>query len=248
METPPILALESCHHQRWHFGRFSYLEAPRPDCGLLLVLRGGIQYISQETVLELQPMELVWLPKGSRYEARFQPDTEDLLLNFRILEEAKQTIITPVRLLSDASALVESMTHCVEAEQDPLEAMSRFYSFCRELEHFLYPKSADDVLIEQAKLRLSEANCPPLEELSKQLSISPSGLRQKFKSAVGISPAQFRQHARVEQAKELLLSTDLPAVTVAEVCGYCDSAYFHKSFCRATGMTPTAYRNSHRQL
>ena len=100
METYPILALESCHHHRWHFGRYSYLEAPRPDCGLLLVLRGGIRYISREIVLDVKPMELVWLPKGSRYEARFQPDTEDLLLNFRILEGAEQTTLSPKLLLT----------------------------------------------------------------------------------------------------------------------------------------------------
>ena len=248
MTTSPILALESCHHHRWHFGRYSYLEAPRPDCGLLLVLRGGIRYISRETVLDVKPMELVWLPKGSHYEAHFQPNTEDLLLNFRILEGPEQTTLSPTLLLSDAGALAEPMARCVEAQQDSLEAMSRFYSFCRDVQRLLPPKTDDDRLIEEAKLRLSEQSCPSLETLSRQLSLSPSGLRQKFKAAVGISPARFRQQQRLEQAKQLLLSTDLPAATVAETCGFCDSAYFHKVFCKAIGMSPTAYRNSRRQL
>ena len=248
MTTSPILALESCHHHRWHFGRYSYLAAPRPNCGLLLVLQGGIRYISREAVLEVKPMELVWLPKGSRYEARFQPNTEDLLLNFRILEGPEQTVFFPALLLRNAGALAEPMARCMEAQRDGLEAMSRFYSLCRDTERLLYPKTDDERLIEEAKLRLSDQSCPSLETLSRQLSVSPSGLRQKFKAAVGISPARFRQQQRLEQAKQLLLSTDLPAATVAEACGFCDSAYFHKVFCKATGMSPTTYRDSRRQL
>lgn len=249
MERTPILTLESAHCQQWQFSRYSYLEHPRPNHGLLLLQKGKMDFISGETRLQLKPLDLVFLPQGSNYEVRIHPGTEDLLLNFRILSEEAlpqaPCLVTNDSLQTLKPLMEATASSCLEDEA--LEATGLFYQFCHRLTRMLHPQEGND-LMTRAKLLLSQPQCPDLETVAKQLLISPSGLRQKFKAAVGISPAQFRQQARVEQAKQLLLSTDLPAATVADVCGFCDSAYFHKIFCRFTGLTPTAYRNSHRQL
>ena len=99
----------------------------------------------------------------------------------------------------------------------------------------------------KAKLLLSQPDCPDLEAVARQLLISPSGLRKKFKDATGISPSQYRLQKRLEQAQLLLLSTDLPMTAIAEQCRFCDVAYFHKTFLRATGLSPTAYRQARKQ-
>lgn len=243
--------LHSVHPQQWVFQRFSYLEKPRPTHGLLLVLSGSIEYRSAAGVLHLQPMDLVYLPKGCRYEARFRPGTEDLLLNFHIPDAADDLPAAPCLVLRDNQhSLRPLMERTVRSFSEPhyLEAMSHFYMFCHHLDQLL--KASDDgaSLISRAKTLLSEPGCESVEAVARQLLVSPSGLRKKFKDAEGVSPAHYRLLQKVENAKGQLLSTDLPISAIAERCGFCDSAYFHKVFCRLAGTTPTAYRRSHKQL
>lgn len=243
--------LDSVHPQQWVFERFSYLEQPRPTHGLLLMLSGSIDYIGTQGVLHLQPMDLVYLPKGSRYEARFRPGTEDLLLNFNIVDAGEDLPTAPCLVTRDSQhSLQPLMERTVRSFLEPqrLEAMSHFYMFCHHLDQLLKAGNDGPALISRAKALLSEPDCESVEAVARQLLVSPSGLRKKFKDAEGVSPARYRLLQKVENAKRQLLSTDLPIGAIADRCGFCDSAYFHKVFCRLAGTTPTAYRQAHKQL
>jgi AraC family transcriptional regulator len=63
-----------------------------------------------------------------------------------------------------------------------------------------------------------------------------------FKNTAGITPCNYVLHRRVERAKVLLTTTDLPLASVAEACGFHHSAHFAKSFSRTVGKTPTRFR------
>lgn len=245
----PLPLPDSAYHQQWQFSRFSYLEQPRPNHGLLLLLSGEMDYVNQSAILHLQPMDLVYLPKGSRYEARFHPGTDDLLINFHfVLGDGTKLPTEPCLVLRDnlgtLQPLMEQTVALFQEEGQYWEALSLFYCFCHQVSVALQSKSTDQALIQRAKALLSQPDCPSLEEVAQQLLVSPSGLRKKFKDSEGIPPARYRLLQKVENAKQLLLSTDLPLSQIAERCGFCDEAYFHKCFCRATGVTPTAYRTS----
>ena len=80
--------------------------------------------------------------------------------------------------------------------------------------------------------------------IAQALGMSRMHLHRKLKE-------EQRQHARdyiiqirMNQAKELLLSTTLSVATIATQCGYKDYRYFSKVFKSNTGYTPTAYRNN----
>ena len=47
---------------------------------------------------------------------------------------------------------------------------------------------------------------------------------------------------RIDMAKKLLRTTDLPITHIALQTGWCSAAYFSKTFKEACGMTPFAYR------
>lgn len=46
----------------------------------------------------------------------------------------------------------------------------------------------------------------------------------------------------MEQAKELLLGTDLNITEIAEACGFADLFYFSRMFKKRVGSSPRAYR------
>lgn len=251
-EQPLIPVLDTTHHQQWQFSRFSYLEQPRPYHGLLLVIHGEMDYVNRNIKLHLQPGDLVYLPKGSRYEASFHPGTDDLLINFHFAQgEAAGLPAEPRLVMRDSlhtlQPLMEQTVALFQQEGQFYEAMSAFFRFCHRLFLALQNEDTEQMLIQQAKALLSQPDCPPLEEVARQLLFSPSGLRKRFKDAEGIPPARYRMVQKVENAKQLLSSTDMPLNAVAERCGFCDEAYFHKVFCKVTGVTPSVYR-SQRQM
>ena len=249
-ERPQIPLLKDTHHQRWRFSRYSYLDEPRPNHGLLLMLSGDMEYVFEGGKLHLKPMDMVYLPKGSCYEVRIHPGTDDLLLNFDF-EEGEGTVFPqrPQIVLRDElhalQPLMEQIVRLDRTEDGFWEAMATFYRFCHQVSVVRQSKDSDSALIQRAKVLLADPDCDSLENVAKQLLVSPSGLRKKFKDAEGISPARYRMLQRVDRATRLLISTDLTISQIAQRCGFCDEAYFHKVFCKTVGMTPSAYRNVH---
>ncbi len=72
--------------------------------------------------------------------------------------------------------------------------------------------------------------------------LSVSRFMSLFKAEQGITPMQYLRRLRMEQAKELLLATDLLIGEIAYACGYEDPLYFCRVFGRSVGCTPTEYR------
>ena len=84
-------------------------------------------------------------------------------------------------------------------------------------------------------------------DMAQMMSLSPSRFHAVYKEVFGTSPMQDVIEAKVEYAKSLLLSDKgftLPQI--AEMLGYNDQYHFIRQFRAETGMTPGAYRKSHR--
>jgi len=53
---------------------------------------------------------------------------------------------------------------------------------------------------------------------------------------------------RIDYAKDLLETTDLPMEVIAENCGYNNDMHFYRQFKENTNMTPAHYRKHFRNL
>jgi AraC-like DNA-binding protein len=54
------------------------------------------------------------------------------------------------------------------------------------------------------------------------------------------------QRCRLERGRRILLETDLPIPQVASRCGFTYAHYFGRVFRKATGQSPSQFRNAHR--
>ena len=63
-----------------------------------------------------------------------------------------------------------------------------------------------------------------------------------FRQHVGVSPQRFRTNLRIEEAKKLLLNTDMNVQNIANAVGYSDPLYFSRVFKNYTGMSPKIFR------
>ena len=81
-----------------------------------------------------------------------------------------------------------------------------------------------------------------LASVAEAFHMSPRTLMRRVKGETGLSPLTLLQHARVEQAKRLLLQTTWSVARVTESVGYEDQVSFGRMFRRLVGATPSSYR------
>ncbi|WP_305857400.1 AraC family transcriptional regulator [Balneatrix alpica] len=81
-----------------------------------------------------------------------------------------------------------------------------------------------------------------ISELAGSLCISPSHFHALFKEATGLTPHQYLNRARVEQALHLLQHSQLSLAEVADQCGFCNQSAFTQALRQHTGHTPGYWR------
>lgn len=82
------------------------------------------------------------------------------------------------------------------------------------------------------------------DELTKLVHLHPDYLSSIFRQKTGYSLTEFITRERVNSAKKMLLTTDLPIHEVAISTGFQSISYFSKQFKRLEGITPFRYRKS----
>ena len=82
---------------------------------------------------------------------------------------------------------------------------------------------------------------PLLAELS---GMSEVYFRRLFSQVYGTSPVKYINSLRIARAKELILSGFYSISEVSVLCGFHEPGHFIAEFKKATGMTPSAYRDS----
>ena len=65
---------------------------------------------------------------------------------------------------------------------------------------------------------------------------------RRFSKATGMSPLDYAHALRLEEAKQMLETTDLSVEAIANEVGYEDTSFFGRLFRRKTGLTPGQYR------
>lgn len=84
------------------------------------------------------------------------------------------------------------------------------------------------------------------KEIAMEYLVSPSVFSEEFKLKVGISFREYVTRMRINEACELLITTNLNVGEIQNSIGYCDAKAFFKAFRKFTGTTPKEYRAYHR--
>lgn len=94
--------------------------------------------------------------------------------------------------------------------------------------------------LEFMRARLSEDIS--LDELAAEAQLSPFHFARMFKQSVGVPPRVYLTRLRMEQACELLETTDLPITEIAQEVGYSSNQVLARLFVKHRHMSPTDYR------
>ena len=83
-----------------------------------------------------------------------------------------------------------------------------------------------------------------LDDYAKECRMSKYHFLRVFKSVTGLSPIEYRNHVRIEHAKELLLDTSIPVNEIGARVGYASPSHFCDAFKHRVGISPRRYRET----
>jgi AraC family transcriptional regulator of arabinose operon len=137
---------------------------------------------------------------------------------------------------------------------EPHTASSYVYQFVSELCRFASAPHGErrdwpaKVREAAAYIEVHHNRMISLDQLSDRLRLSKYHLLRTFTKTVGVSPNEYLNRVRIEQAMRLLRQTDWSVERIAEHVGYSSGSYFIKVFRNMTDMTPGNFRSGDGQM
>ncbi|MBW4447616.1 MAG: helix-turn-helix domain-containing protein [Spirirestis rafaelensis WJT71-NPBG6] len=214
------------------------------------------------------PGSISLAPSGVRFKGRWDKDVEILILTLKPiviekcafeLHDANQTELMHCNGVLDPQ--IQYIGLALEAEFLAGSPGGRFYnqSLANALAVQLLKKySTKEPKIQQYTGGLSThklrraieyindnlSTDVSLNDLAAVVGMSMYYFVQMFKQSTGYTPYQYILQCRVERAKHLLRTTNLPIVEIALQVGCNNQSHFAKLFRNLTKTTPRKYRNN----
>ena len=111
-----------------------------------------------------------------------------------------------------------------------------------------YEKSNGDIMILKLEEYIQENlhREITLTELADKVGFNKTYFVKRFKILWGMPPLQFVNGQRLEMARRMLTTTEMPVSEIAEKSGFRTLHYFSRAFKHATGISPSEYRKKYR--
>lgn len=155
-------------------------------------------------------------------------------LGLRIRSMAEQS---PLEALCELLSILSSLSRLHECDSRPLSskrfALSSGVRYAREI------SQAINLIIDHHVEELS------LDDIAEAIGLSRVTLCRYFRRYTGRSVIAFLNGVRIDQARRQLIASAAPVGQIALDVGYGNLSHFNRQFSRATGETPTAFRNRH---
>lgn len=88
----------------------------------------------------------------------------------------------------------------------------------------------------------------PVAAMARRSKLTERGFHRRFKLATGQAPADYVQTLRIEEAKQLLETTEMPIDDISTDVGYSEPSSFRSAFRKRVGISASAYRKKWRAL
>jgi AraC-like DNA-binding protein len=84
-----------------------------------------------------------------------------------------------------------------------------------------------------------------LRALAREAHVSPRHFSRSFRRVFGETPYQYLLSRRLERARHLLRTTELPVADICLEVGFTSVGSFTTTFRRQTGVSPTTFRKAY---
>ncbi|OZB80586.1 helix-turn-helix domain-containing protein [Microbacterium sp. 13-71-7] len=154
----------------------------------------------------------------------------------------------------DSAARIEALITQLETEQRQravgyeLAIRSLLTALLVLCGRFVSPGGAGDGLAAQFErlARQSRGVLRTVADCARELSVTPGHLSEVVSAATGRPPGEILRESVMHEAQRLLARSDFSCAQIARELGFDDASYFSRFFRREAGMTPSRFRDLHR--
>jgi AraC-like DNA-binding protein len=244
LEHLPILEVAgqfSLHERNFstkHLGQFHALHLHEYS-GLLKV---------DDHVVEISVGDLTITPAGLTSSYHVDKQGKHWCLHFRYDQNSGAAVAISTHMkhgghLSDRFAHISALYSAASDEISSASARLATHELLLSIARNAWPLPMDDAparaanFIDQQFMRALT-----IGDIAQAVGYSPAYLARRFRARFGVTMQRRLIQRRVEHAKLLLQSTDLPITQIAEQCGVPDRQHFNKLIRASHGCSPSALR------
>ena len=105
-------------------------------------------------------------------------------------------------------------------------------------------RQAEDAVIARSQVWIAQHydEAAPVAAMVKISGLPERSFKRRFQQATGMAPLEYVHTLRLEEAKQMLESSDAPIEAIANEVGYEDAGFFGRLFRRQVTLTPAQYR------
>lgn len=243
------------HGDHWWMGSDGRNRWNRKDCYtcdvLYYIKRGFFRLRMDGQWHTLTENQMLYIPAGTQLEYHIEDDglLEKYYVHFDLLfGRIRPTacfsfpLVIDVANIGKADLLFEELVSSTDAfgleEQGALLRLISFFlkESCAVLRHQTPMQKAALFINDHCHENIS------VSALAESCGYSKDHFTRKFKEVYGCSPRQYISTAKLNRAKELLLTTDQSISQIAAALGFCDTGHFTNFFYSKTQLSPTYFR------
>lgn len=206
--------------------------------------------------IEIAQNQMVYTAKFSEYMINFLNTNESkedtYVIHFQLISKDAEDIIpseNPIICIKSVNSIIADLIEKCAAEYKKNvvcvpEIKSAIYKLLSEIcqkQKRRTVKNKYACILPGIEL-LEENSELSIAEIAEITGVSICYFRRLFTEYSGESPSEFRQHHRIEKAKQLLLSDeDYSIGEISTILGFSDIYHFSKTFKKFCGVSPTKY-------
>ena len=259
LPRPEIIFNDEIHRDkfiwenRFHEGWFAFI-----------VLSGSFEVTMREKKDIASEGDIVIFPSDEKFSRHILKPITILYINFRWRGEmsgglwqeyspcGKLEFLDPTRVNEDIKVL-RSLSNL--AAPEALGIANHYfcdiwYDYCklRTTDSILDYNKITDPVVGRAIRMINAGYASPIRisELAGSFNMSHINFTNRFIRATGMRPVEYLRRTRLNSARMLLISTDLPISETAQRCGFENRFYFSRCFREFYGVSPSEYRDGSR--
>ncbi|MBQ8309504.1 MAG: helix-turn-helix transcriptional regulator [Clostridia bacterium] len=226
-------------------------DKSRHSDAFVLYTKGEADYIFSEQVATVKVGNLLYLPKNSMYNIDVKQKSKFICIDFCFSpsDAEMRSFVSQkvgINIQGDfARALHNWMKNDISRLPKFYAILYDIYGAILDAENNKYTNSggifsrAIDIILQN----YSDADFS-VNDLCEQLGLSSAHVRRIFMENAHVSPVKYLNYLRCEQAKNLLLTSNLSIKEISESIGFSDPLYFSRAFKKSVGISPLEYRKN----
>ncbi|WKS99177.1 arabinose operon transcriptional regulator AraC [Gallibacterium salpingitidis] len=116
---------------------------------------------------------------------------------------------------------------------------------CKRLQPASFSRKIDARILQAINYMMDDIKQDySINEIAAHVYLSPSRLIHLFSQEMGMSILKWRDDQRINYAKQLLFTTNIPIGAISRNVGFTDPLYFSRVFKKKVGVSPKVFRES----